>query len=65
MKAYGQTGNDKIWESNNVKLLGENINRDLKFNGNMLNICGKANRKQTILSRMFKYLTLEKKENPC
>ena len=65
MKAYGQTGNDKIWESNNVKLLGENINRDMKFNGHMLNICGKANRKQTIFSRMFKYLTFEKKENPC
>ena len=30
--------NDKIWESNNVKLLGVNIDRDLKFNGCMLNI---------------------------
>ena len=30
--------NDKIWESNNVKLLGVNKDRDLKFNGCMLNI---------------------------
>ena len=47
-------GNDKIWESNNVKLLEVSIDRDLKFNGHMLNICSKANRKLTILSRMFK-----------
>ena len=52
---------DKISELNNVKLLGVNIDRDLKFNGHMLNICSKANRKLTILSRMFKYLTFEKK----
>ena len=57
--------NYKIWESNNVKLLGVNIDRNLKFNGHMLNICSKANIKLTILSRMFKYLTFEKKENPC
>ena len=54
-------GNDKIWESNNVKLLEVNIDKDLKFNWHMLNICNKANRKLTILSRVFKYLTSEKK----
>ena len=27
--------NDKIWESNNVKLLGVNIDRYLKFNGHI------------------------------
>ena len=52
---------DKIWELNNVKLLGVNIDRYLKFNGHMLNIFSKANRKLTILSRMFKYLIFEKK----
>ena len=41
---------DKIWESNNVKLVGVNIDRDLKFNGHMLSICSEANRKLTILS---------------
>ena len=39
-------GNNKMWESNNVKLLGVNIDRDLKFNSHMLNICSKGNRKQ-------------------
>ena len=56
-------GNDKIWESNNVKLLGVNIDRDLKFNWHMLNICSKANRKLTILNRVSKYLTSEKKRS--
>ena len=54
-------GNDKLWESNNVKLLRVNMDRDLKFNGHMLDICSKANRKLTILSRMLKYLTFEEK----
>ena len=39
---WADIGNDKIWESNNVKLLGVNIDRDVKFNGHMLNICSKA-----------------------
>ena len=38
-------GNNKIRESNNVKLLGVNIDRHLKFNGHMLNICSKAKAK--------------------
>ena len=53
-------GIDKIWELNNVKLFGVNVDRDLKFNRHMLDICSKAIRKLTILSRMFKYLTFEK-----
>ena len=57
--------NDKIWESQNAKLLGASIDRDLKFNGHMLSNCSKANRKLTILSKMFKYLIFEKKGNPC
>ena len=58
---WANIGIDKIWESDNVKLLGVNIDRGLKFNGPMLNICSKANRKLTILSRMSKYWTLNKK----
>ena len=46
-------GNDEIWESSNVKLLGVNTDRDLKFNEHMLNICSKANKKLTILIRML------------
>ena len=53
-------GNDKTWGSNNAKLLGVNIERGLTFNEHMLNICSTANRKLTIPSRMFIYLTFEK-----
>ena len=54
-------GNDRKWESNNVKLLGVNIGSDWEFNEHMLNICSKANRKP-IVSGIFKYLTFEKKK---
>ena len=55
------TRNDRMWESNYVKLLGINIDRSLKFDFHMLKVCSKANRKLTILSRMFKFLTFKKR----
>ena len=45
-----------------VKLLGINIDRSLKFDFHKLKVCSKANRKLTILHRMFKFLTLEKRK---
>ena len=57
---WADIGNDDIWESNYVKLLGINIDRSSKFDFHMLKMCSKANRKLTILSRMFKYLTSKK-----
>ena len=50
------------WESDYVKLLGINIDRSLKFDFHKLKVCSKANRKLTILHRMFKFLTLEKRK---
>ena len=58
---WADIGNDRIWESNYVKLLEINIDRSLKFDFPMLKVCSKANRKLTILSRMFKFLTFEKR----
>ena len=58
---WADIGNDRIWESNYVKLLGINIDRSLKFDFHMLNECSKTNRKLTILSRMFKFLTFQKR----
>ena len=49
------------WESDYVKLLGINIDRSLKFDFHMLKKCSKANKKLTILSRMFKFLTFKKR----
>ena len=53
--------NDRISESNYVKLLGKNKDRSLEFNFYMLKVCSTANRKLTILSRMFKFLPFKKK----
>ena len=50
-------GNDRIWESN----YWVNIDRSLKFDVLFLKVCSKANRKLTILSRMFKLLTFKKR----
>ena len=56
---WADTRNDRIWESNYVKLLGINIDRCLKFDFHMLKVCSKAKKKLTILSKMFKFLTFE------
>ena len=58
---WADIGNDRIWGSNYFKLLGINIDRSLKFNFHMLKMCSKANRKLTILNRMFRFLTFEKR----
>ena len=58
---WADIGNDRIWESNHVKLLGINIDRNLKFDFHMLKVCSEATRKLTILSRIFKFLTFEKR----
>ena len=58
---WADIGNDRIWESNYVKLLGIDVDRSLKFDFHILNVCSKANRKLTILSRMYKFLTFEKR----
>ena len=50
-----------MWELNYVKLLGTNIDRSLKFDFHMLKVYSNANRKLTILSRMFKFLTFKKR----
>ena len=61
MNICGYSGIDRIWESNYVKLLGINIERILKLDFHMLKVWSKANRKLTILSRMFKFLAFEKR----
>ena len=47
---------DMIWESTTVKLLRITIANELKFDEHLTDICIKANRKLTVLTRMRKYL---------
>ena len=54
-------GNDTIWETKNVKLLGVTIDNELKFNKHLNDICKKANRKLGALSRLSKFLSLKKR----
>ena len=54
-------GKDLIWESNDVKLLGITIDRDLKFDKHVLKLCSKGNQKLSTLSRMAKLFFLNKR----
>ena len=49
---WAKIGNDKIWESNEVKLLDVTIDNKLKLNTHIANICFKANQKLSVLSRL-------------
>ena len=51
-----------IWESNDVKLLGVTIDRDLKFDKHVLKLCSKANQKLGALSRVPNLLSFNKKD---
>ena len=54
---FVKIGNDIIWESKSVKLLGITINKELKFDKHVDKICSKANRKLSVLSRMGSFLS--------
>ena len=52
-----RVGPDKIWE----KKLGVSTDNELKFDKHVLNIIKKANSKLSALSRLTKFMTLQKK----
>ena len=54
-------GKDLIWESNDVKLLGVAVDRDLKFDKHVLKLCSKANQNLSALSRMANLLSFNKR----
>ena len=43
--SWAKKGNDKIWESNKVKLPNITIDNKLKFDSDIANICFKASQK--------------------
>ena len=53
--------NVKIWEESSVKLLGLQIDSQLKFDNHVLAICSKAGRKLSALRRIVPYLSFNKK----
>ena len=58
---WAQIGKDKIWEDNEVKLLGVTIDNGLNFDTHINSICKKANQKLSVLSRMRCILNFQQK----
>ena len=64
---YGQNENiwakldkDVVWESDNLELLGVTINNNLRFGKYVSNICLKANKKLSALTRVVKFVPFKK-----
>ena len=58
---WAELDRDIIWESNDVKLLGITLDNNLKFDKHVFNICSKANRKLSTLTRVAKFLPFKKR----
>ena len=52
---------DIVWESNDVKLLGITLGNNLKFDKHLSNICSKANRKPSALTRVVMFLPFKER----
>ena len=53
-----------MWKSNDAKLLGITIDKDLKFDKHVLKLCSKANQKLSAFSRIAKLFSLNKRRTP-
>ena len=57
---WAKIGDDKVWETGTVKLLGITIDNKLKFDELLNNACLRANRKFSALMRIRKFLRFNK-----
>ena len=48
---WAKIGDEKIWETNEQRLLGINIGKNLSFESHIANICTEANSKLTAIAR--------------
>ena len=55
-------GSQIIWESRQEKLLGVTLDKDLKYDDHVANICKTASAKLTALGRLVKIVPMEKKK---
>ena len=53
-------GGTKIWEDDSLTMLGVSINNNLKFDNHVTNLCKKAGRKLSALTRLAKILPFHK-----
>ena len=59
--SWAKIGDDKIWESDEMKLLRVTIDNKLKFDNHIANVCFTANQKLSVLSRLASLLTFDRK----
>ena len=59
---WADIGGKRIWESTEKKLLGLHIDRDLKFTSHVSKLCTQAGQKLTAISRIAKFMSLEKRK---
>ena len=53
-QAWANIGKGLTWESNDAKIHGVTIDRDLKLDKHLLELCSKANQKLSAFSRIVK-----------
>ena len=53
---WAKLDEDIVWGSNDVELLGVTIDNNLRFDKHVSNICLKANRKLSALTRVAKFV---------
>ena len=58
---WAKLDRDIVWENNDVKLLGITLDNNLKFDKHVSNICTKANRKLSALTRVARFLPFKKR----
>ena len=58
---WAKIGNAKIWESKKQKLLGVEIERNLKFDEYVFSLCKRAGRKLSVLARMSKFMNFKQR----
>ena len=59
---WADIGGKHIWESTEKKLLGLHIDRDLKFTSHVSKLCTQGGQKLTAISRIAKFMSLEKRK---
>ena len=57
---WAKLDQDIVWESNDVERLGATIDNNLRFDKRVSNICLKANRKLSALTRVAKIIPFKK-----
>ena len=57
---WAKLDQDIVWESNDVELFGVTIDSNIRFDKHVSNICLKANRKLSALTRVAKVVLFEK-----